>query len=271
MAESAPRNRLDFMSVKPSWDTYRWACSDLLHLSLAFKKNNNKLVYETSVFPPVCKVWFWNPFLLIRGLLSGSPSFCVVHHPWFLWNRNIMYSPRQLEAVRVNTGRCDLTVSPKGPCFGRAPLKTKHNEMSVLDEAAKPWSKYYPDLFSVCQQSCFVCWSRRRDLRVVRNTAVFFLRPWSAPGPGFHDETCSKATAFRSAWNRRMENLPQRDCPKTQERPSVGSNQIHATVKASSGGPWLPKGDPGIPRAGGGVGGWKGGPFFWHEQEGRRE
>lgn len=68
-----------------------------------------------------------------------------------------MYSPRQLEAVRVNTGRCDLTVSPKGPRFGRAPLKTKHNEMSVLDEAAKPWSKYYPDLFSVCQQSCFVC------------------------------------------------------------------------------------------------------------------
>lgn len=66
-----------------------------------------------------------------------------------------MYSPRQLEAVRVNTGRCDLTVSPKGLCLGRASFKAEHNEMSVSDAAVKPWSKG-TDLFSVCQQNCFL-------------------------------------------------------------------------------------------------------------------
>ena len=66
-----------------------------------------------------------------------------------------MYSPRQLEAVRVNICRCDLTVSPKRPQLRRAPFKTEHNEMSVLDAAAKPGSKYYTDLFSMCQQNYF--------------------------------------------------------------------------------------------------------------------
>lgn len=74
------------------------------------------------------------------------------YSPWLLWNRNIMYSPRQLEAVRINTGRCDLTVSPKGLCFGRASFKTEHNEMSVWDAAAEPQSKS-TDLFSLCQQN----------------------------------------------------------------------------------------------------------------------
>lgn len=84
-----------------------------------------------------------------------------------------MYSPRRLEAVRVNTGRCDLTVSPKGPRFGRAPFKTEHNEMSVLDVAAEPRSKYV-DLVSACQQNCFlqhallcllVLWTALREKR----------------------------------------------------------------------------------------------------------
>lgn len=34
-----------------------------------------------------------------------------------------MYSPRRLEAIHVNMGRCDLTVSPTRPCFQRAPFK----------------------------------------------------------------------------------------------------------------------------------------------------
>lgn len=66
-----------------------------------------------------------------------------------------MYSPRQLEAVRVNICRCDLTVSPRRPPLRRAPFKTEHNAMSVLDAAAKPGSKYYTDLFSMCQQNYF--------------------------------------------------------------------------------------------------------------------
>ena len=66
-----------------------------------------------------------------------------------------MYSPRQLEAVRVNISRCDLTVSPKRPPLWRAPFKTVHNVVSVLDAAAKPGCKYYTDLFSMCQQNYF--------------------------------------------------------------------------------------------------------------------
>ena len=66
-----------------------------------------------------------------------------------------MHLPRQLEAVRVNICRCDLTVSLQRPPLRRVPFKTEHNEMSVLDAAAEPGSKYYTDLFSMCQQNCF--------------------------------------------------------------------------------------------------------------------
>lgn len=75
-----------------------------------------------------------------------------------------MHLPRQLEAVRVNICRCDLTVSLQRPPLRRVPFKTEHNEMSVLDAAAEPGSKYYTDLFSMCQQNCFFLKKKKNNI-----------------------------------------------------------------------------------------------------------
>lgn len=156
-----------------------------------------------------------------------------------------MYSLRQLEAVCVNTGRCDLTVSPKGPCFGRAPFKTEHNEMSVLDAAAKPWSKYSMDLFSLCQENCFFTTCPALCAEAADGPSGCCERLPFCPSNPELPRAGSKAVASWSTRNVRMENLPHKECPETEARRSLESNQI-TQLKASSGGPWLRKGVQGI-------------------------
>ena len=174
-----------------------------------------------------------------------------------------MYSPRQLEAARINSGRCDWTVSPKGLCFGRASFKTEHNEMSVLDAAAKPRSKS-TDLFSVCQQNClfysvpcFVCWCRGQCFGAVRNAAVFsfhLLIPPQAPHPedpisGWDVQQCH---FLKEQW----ENETGKACPT---RNVQAHKQAHVWNPSRIG--RIEEGGPGTPGAGVGMA-WKGGPVF---------
>lgn len=77
------------------------------------------LIYRGGVceLHKVYKLGFPSTLLLIRGLLSLVPDFCLVTIPGSC-ERNIMHAPKRLEVILVNRGHCDLTVG-----FRRAPFK----------------------------------------------------------------------------------------------------------------------------------------------------
>lgn len=174
-----------------------------------------------------------------------------------------MYSPRQLEAVRVNISRCDLTVSPKRPLLWRAPFKTEHNEVSVLDAAAKPGSKYYTDLFSMCQQNYFFFLTTSPALctkaadRTWGQCETLPFSPSISDLPQARDfrmRRAAKPVPLGAFGTREWKTSLHKGSPKTQAGPSVGSNQIHP-AESQLRGPLAVEEGPGMPRAGLGWGG----------------